>query len=371
LARRVVVAGTRFGRVYLSAFRGGSFDFELAGILARGSERSLACARHYGVPLFREPEELPEDIDIVCVVVGTAVNGGDGCEIAQRLMRRGISVLQEHPLHPDELAACLRTAKEAGVAYRVNAHFAHLRPVRRFVALAEALRARQPVLFVDALASMQTLYTLLDIIGRLLGGLRPSAFEAAPAPSERLVALAKTPQPFRGLHGVIAGVPVSLRIQNEIDPAEPDNYTHFFHRIAIGTEAGTLTLINTHGPVVWSPRAHMPADSQNRVFYEASPADHLDFPTCTGIGAGEAPSFREILAKTWPEGIRQALEEFGRAVDIREDPLAAGQYHLALANLWRDVTTRIAPVRIMRGTAPDILPAEAIAAAAERRPIKT
>ena len=89
MAPRVVIAGTKFGRVYLSAFKDSGFDFELAGILAQNSERSQACARHYNVPLFRDPGELPSDVDIGCVVVGTAVNGGNGRNDVQNFQSAG------------------------------------------------------------------------------------------------------------------------------------------------------------------------------------------------------------------------------------------------------------------------------------------
>ena len=57
--RRVVVAGTAFGRIYLDAIRSDPESFELAGILASGSAYSAECARRYGVPLYTSPEDVP------------------------------------------------------------------------------------------------------------------------------------------------------------------------------------------------------------------------------------------------------------------------------------------------------------------------
>ena len=77
---RVVVCGTGFGRVYLSAFRepGPDFPFRLTGVLGRGSARSKACAQRYGVPLLTDPDEVPRHADLACVVVPKASAAGRG-----------------------------------------------------------------------------------------------------------------------------------------------------------------------------------------------------------------------------------------------------------------------------------------------------
>lgn len=80
---RVVVCGARFGQVYLEAFRNPDLPFELAGVVAAGSERSRACARRYGAPLYTDPEQLPDDIDMACVVIRGGLLGGRGSELAR------------------------------------------------------------------------------------------------------------------------------------------------------------------------------------------------------------------------------------------------------------------------------------------------
>ncbi|MCZ9337922.1 Gfo/Idh/MocA family oxidoreductase, partial [Streptomyces sp. TRM76130] len=79
-------------------------------MVARGGPRSVALAEEYGVPLYPSVDQLPEDVDIACVVVSSSVGGGQGAELARQLLERGVHVLQEHPLHPTELAACLGAA---------------------------------------------------------------------------------------------------------------------------------------------------------------------------------------------------------------------------------------------------------------------
>lgn len=363
---RVIVCGTKFGRVYLCAFRLPGFPFELAGILAQGSERSRACAQYYQAPLFSHPDQLPSDIDIACVVVGAGVNGGRGAELARALMARGIHVLQEHPLHHDELVECLREARRNKVIYRLNTHYVSLSPVRRFVAAAQTLFQEQRCVFVDATAAFQTLYTLLDILGRTFGGLRPWSFAALPPLPDDLRVMPGLEMPYRSLDGVVAGVPFTLRVQNQMDPASPDNHSHIFHRITVGTASGTLTLVNTHGPVVWCPQPFMPGDSQQAVAIENSTDPRLELPSATPIGPVDAPSYREILSRVWPEGVAHALLDLRKAASTGEDSPSTGQYYLALSRLWQEITSRLGPLTLIRREPPPIFPVERLIEAGGR-----
>lgn len=383
---RVVVCGTIFGQVYLEAFRVPGIPFELAGIVAHGSERSKACARHYGVPLFTSPADVPGDVDIACVVVRSGLLGGRGVELAQAFMARGIHVLQEHPLHHDELAECLRTARRHRVVYRLNSFYVHLPPVRRFITAARALLGRQRALYVDAACGFQVAYALFDILGEALGGVRPWGLAEAPPLAEDLRRLTTLDTPFRSLGGVIAGVPLTLRIQNQLDPSDPDNYAHLLHRITIGTEGGNLTLVNTHGPIVWSARPGFPRRVRNtgaRPHFTAGAAPepdaddeaHLDAPSATVLDVGEVPGYRDVFESLWPRGVARALGDVRRAALEGDDPLPRGQYHLTLCRLWQDTTVRLGPPELVRCRPPQGLSADDVRgllgdghAADERRP---
>lgn len=356
---RVVVCGTKFGRIYLAALRDPSFPFELAGILGRGSDRSRACASACGVPLFTDVDALPADIDIACVVVGAAVNGGRGAELAKALMRRGLHVLEEHPLHEQELAECLREARRQNVVYHLNTHYVHIDPVRDFITASRGLLSRHPAVFVDAACGIQTAFTLFDILGEVLGGLRPWAFAGPPSSTPELEAFG-IGQQFCTLDGVVAGVPLTLRIQNNLDPSDPDNYMHFMHRITVGTSCGTLTLAGTHGPIVWCPRAHMPGDVRQTATLAESAAPHFDLPSATTIGSPNAPSYRHILSSTWPAGIRRALGQLRDAIDGKTDWLCRGQYHLAVSAAWTEATARVRPIVLITGARQDLPAAEAL-----------
>lgn len=99
---KVLICGSTFAQFYMLALEMSSDIFEFCGILAEGSARSVKCAEKYNIPFYSDIDELPQDIDIACVVVRSGVLGGNGTELSCRLLERGINVIQEQPLHKKE-----------------------------------------------------------------------------------------------------------------------------------------------------------------------------------------------------------------------------------------------------------------------------
>ncbi|WP_394832580.1 Gfo/Idh/MocA family oxidoreductase [Pendulispora rubella] len=350
MKRRVLVAGTAFGRIYLAAVASAPESFELAGVLARGSDYSRDVARQHGVPLYTSVEQVPGDVDIGCVVVRSAATGGDGAELAQALLARGIHVLHEHPVHVREITACLQAAKRGGAAYAVNTLYPNVRPIRRFLAAAARLRPHQRVAFVDAACNSQVAYPLLDVIGRAVGGLRPWSFGGC-APDA-------CGSPFRILHATLGGAPVTLRVQNQVHPEDPDNHSHFMHRLEIGFEAGVLTLADTHGLVLWNPRLHAPRDATGRLQMGGPGTERLAVPSTSIIGGAEAGSYHDVFARTWPEAVVAALRDLCDDIADPARRARAGQWALAVSSAWRDLTARIGMPELIRPGTPQPFPLE-------------
>lgn len=342
--RRVLVCGTNFGRFHAEAVLRRPDDYQLAGILARGSAASRQYADRLGVPFHTDVDALPGDIDFACVAVGSAISGAAGTELAGALMARGIHVLQEHPLHLDEFTASLRTARTHGVQYRVNTHYPHVASVRAFIEAARRLRERQAPLFVDAATPIHLLHPLVDILGSALGGLRPWRV-GEPAPAE-------TGHPFRAVHGVIAGVPLTLRVHHQLDPADRDNHALLWHRVAIGTEGGVLTLADTHGPVLWSPRLHAYRDQDHRFVLDGPETAHFAMPTTSVLGPHTPGTFRDVFSDQWPDAIGRVLDELRAAADSGGDVLRSAQYDLTVCRIWSEIAARLGPPEIVRPPAP-------------------
>lgn len=363
---RVLVCGTNFGRFYAEAARRRP-GHALAGILSRGSAASREHARSLGVPHYTDVGDLPEDIDAACVAVSSSISGGQGTELARALMDRGIHVLQEHPVHLTELTQNLTHARRRGVQYRLNTHYPHVAPVRAFVDAARRLGARQRPLFVDAATPVHLMHPLVDILGQALGTLRPWRF-ADPAPLPDAIG----PQPFRSLQGVFAGVPLTLRVHHQLDPSDRDNHALHWHRISLGTEGGVLTLADTHGPVLWSPRLHIGRDADRRFVLDGPGTGRLGLATTSVVG--DTVAFRTVFSDLWPEAVGSALDGLREAAEQGGDALRAGQYDLAVCRIWTDLAARLGPPEIVRPATPrplavsDMFPARApVPARAEGR----
>ncbi|WP_445222788.1 Gfo/Idh/MocA family oxidoreductase (plasmid) [Bradyrhizobium sp. Pa8] len=340
--RRAIVCGTSFGRLYLQALAQHP-AIELAGVLSTGSQASAEYAERYGIAHYTALSELPSNIDLACVVVRAGVSGGPGADISEALLTRGIHVFQEHPLHPAELARCLRSAHRHSVRYGVNAFYPTVAPIARFLQAAELLRRHEAPRFIDGICGAQVLYPLLDVTARAVGRLRPSAllpFEPARC------------GPYTSLHGEIGGTPCTLRVQNQIHPADADNHALLLHRLTVGFDRGILALTDTHGPVIWSPRLHTHRDSTHRLVLSGPGTERLALPSSELLAGTEAGTFRDVFDLLWPQSINRAVSEF---VATWDDPLAAArsaQWTSGLTTFWHEVSTVLGSPELIYPEAP-------------------
>ncbi len=313
---RVIVCGTRFGEHYLAALTHYQQDdrYQLTGILASGSERSTALAMHLQVPLYTTIDDIPADTDIACVVVRSRIVGGAGSDIARALLLRGISVLQEHPVHPTDTQRLYALARQQGVRYHINTLYPYLPAGHTFINYALQSAARSRPAFIEITTSLQLLYSALDIAGRALGALSPFACTAPLA----LDGLSSVTQfwPFRSLQGTIAGVPLAMHLQNELDPADPDHHSLVMHRIAIGGAEGNVCLVGSFGPVVWSHSLYAPQYERNdrHASWLLAPerflaSHHNHLPSALTLGPAVAPDLIAASRHDIPHAILAALDE--------------------------------------------------------------
>lgn len=343
---RVVVCGTTFGRVYMEAVRRTHPRLILAGVVARGSDQSRECAASFGVPLYTSVSDLPDDIDIACVVVRSGVVGGAGARLCDSLIARGIHVIQEQPAHHDEVANCLRNAHKAGVHYQLNPFYRSVAPIREMLDRAARLRELTPIHFVEATCAIQVLYPMLDMLGKALGGLRPWNFaEVATLPSRGAAGV--SPFPYTTIEATVSGTPVTIRVQNELDPTDPDNHAYCLLRTTLGTERGTLTLSDTLGPLLWHPRLHVPKGADGAHAIDQDVAAHLELPTFSVIGSETGDSFHNALSQTWPDGVAYTLNRFADVIQGKAERLSDSQYTLAVCGIWQDLARQLGDPRLV------------------------
>ncbi|MGD9154109.1 MAG: Gfo/Idh/MocA family oxidoreductase [Bacillota bacterium] len=350
---RTVVCGSTFGQFYLEALKLLPEEFELVGLVARGSARSQKCAAYYGLKLYTEVRQLPPDIDVACVVLRSTVLGGQGTNVSLQLLERGIHVIQEQPVHQQDLAACLRMARRQGVIFRTGDLYLHLPAVRRFRACAQAMLERQKALYVDAAFASQVSYPALHILAEVLPTLRPW----------RLSAVIKEEGPFQVLTGTLGKIPAIMRVHNEVNPEDPDNYLHLLHQITIGSAGGSLALTDTHGPVVWRPRLHVPKNLNTFGDFDADSENLLEKSTET-LGPAAAANYMELLTKQWPQAIACDLAALRETVLGTAAAERRAQRELMCSGQWQEITQALGypvlrsgcrhqplPVRILKDAA--------------------
>ncbi|GIQ70290.1 methyltransferase [Xylanibacillus composti] len=325
---RTVVCGSRFGQFYLEAVTALPDQFELVGLLGKGSERSKLCAERCGVPLYTEIAQLPDRLDLACVVLRSGVMGGDGTALTLELLARGVHVIQEQPVHHKDLADCLRAARQNGVHYMTGDLYAHLPAVRRFIACARVLLEQQQALYIDAACATQVSYPMMHMLMEALPSIRPWTINH----------VLKDDGPFQVLSGLLGNIPITLRAHNEVNPEDPDNYLHLLHSLTIGVAGGSLSLVDTHGPVVWRPRLHVPDVPDIPGELKAGAHAHLLARSEQVLGPAATDSYRDILLEQWPRAIGRDLLQMSSM--IRGDTVAdtRAQQELLCSRQWQQLT---------------------------------
>lgn len=355
--RRVLIVGAKFGEIYMNAFLQPLPGLQLAGLLARGSHRARQLAHDFGVPLYTDLEQLPDDIDIACVVVRSTVARGSGTQLAVGLLQRGIHVVQEHPLHPDDIARLQALADAHGVTYLVNSFYACLSAGRGWIERAARIRHLLGGLKPCAAyltTSRQFLYSALDLLLQACGVVNgePVQVEGGQVENDCFTSLRLVlPEDCR----------VTLHLQSCLDPSDPDMFSLVMNQASLIWNSGCLTLESAYGPVIWTgvfhDRDH--ADRDNTLYR------HDDNTGCyaqpTSMILQQAPAcWRDAFEMEGPDSVGHLLDELCHMLDGATPPQArpaglGAAHQLALARLWLDVLHMAPPIIERKFSAPRLI----------------
>lgn len=324
LPLKTLVVGSRFGQFYAAGVAAAE-QLELVGVLGQGSRRSQALARYLQVPSLQALDQVPSDTRLACVAVGGAARGEQGPALAQALMERGMDVLIEHPLLPQELHELLRTANRLQRRCLLNSFYPQLPCVARFIELARQLHRQQGIRHIDAQCAVQVSYATLDVLAALLEAVGPWSLDCvAPALSA-----------WRDISLVMAQVPVSLRVLNEL-AANDDGRMQMLLRISIATDSGTLLLASPHGPLLWLPAVRAPVEDADGVFDLFGPLASEPLP-CAEVLEAAASDWAQVYRKVWPTAAANALQPLITGVGLAR----LQQRSLEVVGLWQQVTAAL------------------------------
>lgn len=108
--KQILVCGTGFGKIYLKAIAE-SKEYELMGILGKGSDRSRLLSKNLNVPMYTDIKEINQNVDAACVVVPNAAGGGNGANIAKSILAKGMAnMICDKEIIALEPSAYMRTA---------------------------------------------------------------------------------------------------------------------------------------------------------------------------------------------------------------------------------------------------------------------
>jgi thiazolinyl imide reductase len=256
------------------------------------------------------------------VVVRSGVVGGEGTQICERLLAQGIHVMQEQPVHADEILSLMRVAKANSALYAVNDFYSHIAPVRQFIWAAQTLDKLAPIRYVHARAAIHVAYPLFTILSAVLGPLTPAHIMVPHQPAS----------PFVTGRIVLGDVTVDLLIQNELCATDPDNHARLMHTITVGSDAGELVLAHSHGSTRWHRRPHAQAAA-------------TDVPIAEVVGIDFEPTTAQVRNELWPDAIRLVAADFSDAVERSRTVIT--QRFLRATRLWSDYTSAMGPATLI------------------------
>jgi pyochelin biosynthesis protein PchG len=322
---RAIVVGSTFGAVYAEALAAPHSPVELVGLLSRGSIASTELSDRLGVSPYTNVDGLPP-VDVAFVVVRSGVVGGEGVQIGEQLLERGIHVMQEQPVHADEILSLLRVAKANSTVYAVNDFYSRIASVRQFIGAAKSLDKIARIRYVHARSSIHVSYPLFTILSAIVGPLTPARIMVP----QRAESGDTTASSFVAGRIVLGDVTVDLLIQNELCASDPDNHTRLTHTITVGSDAGELVLAHTHGSTRWYPRPRVEASA---------------LQIAESVGIDFEPTTLEVRNKLWPNAVRLAAADFVESIDRGRSLI--NQRFIRATRLWSDFTSSIGPAMLI------------------------
>lgn len=300
---KVIVVGAKFGEVYLQVLLRRKDLVDVVGILGKGGQHSLECSTKYNIPLYTSVSELPSGIDLACVIVRAGVMGGEGIQLSKELLQKGISVLHEQPIHYKELKECYVIAKKQKCFMGVSNLYRYIDATQSFIDLVNHLKKEEYVEYINVECGHQILYSVLSILFDLTDYARPFVIEQ----------VITDIGPFDILYCRINDIPCILKIHNEVNSDDPDNFFYLFYKMQVGFKSGELQLEDPAGPILWYSRFVIPPDFN----YEEKNCKEFDKSNVVIISEGS--KYYDIFWNKWGEAIiKQVVIAGDYIIYIRE-----------------------------------------------------
>lgn len=329
-SKKVIVCGSKFGQFYVEALARMENEYELVGILGKGSVRTRACAVKYNINLYTDLDEIPSDVEIAYVIVRTGVMGGEGSELALNLMEKGIHVLQEQPVHISDLKKCIKKSNEKGVVFGISNIYYHMSSIREFIRCVESKIHKEDILAIEMACSNQVTFTAIDILINLFKEIPVITFD-----DQRL-----DDGQFVTITGKIADKPLTIKIYNIIDPDDPDNYCYYLQQVHIYTAEGMLSLTDVNGPIIWKPQFSVAHDFF--IKRETEKQSNLANKNSYFFPCKSQDRYEDLFDREWVDAVCGSIKSFDKLIDGYHFGNARGyiQRLVLVATIWNRITQK-------------------------------
>lgn len=318
---KIVVVGAKFGEIYLQTMLKRKDLFEVVGILGKGGQHSSECSIKYNIPLYTSANELPPNVDLACVILRAGVMGGEGIQLSKELLQKGIHILHEQPVHYNELSECYAIAKKKKLFMGVSNLYRYIDATQEFIGLVEQIKAEERIEYINVECGHQILYPVLSILFDLTDYIRP--FNVEQVITEK--------GPFDILYCSMNDIPCIIKIHNEVNSNDPDNFFYLFYRINVGFENGELQLEDPAGPVLWYSRFVIPSDFH----YEEKSCKKFDKKNAVVIYEGS--SYYDIFWNKWQNAIIKQILEVSEFIIHKKSYNSNMQRQLYQSRQWHIV----------------------------------
>lgn len=328
----VLVCGSGFGKIYINAINKME-DFYISGILGSGSKRTKVLAEELDVPYFEDANDDRIIADIACVIVPNSGAGGRGFEIAKVLLKRGISVLLEHPIHEKEILECFKVAKDTN--FMINPFYRYTDPFLKFLDILYELKKQSSIINMSLECSINVLYDGIDMLGCCLDSI--SDWKLGDVSDLYNMGISgKICDTV--LVSEIGNIPVTFKINRNVDKHDVDHPMHLYHRIEVTFTNGRLCLVNTNGPIIWLPFIELPRDSNNLLNFN-NDNDNLKIPTAVVLNNRLLPSIFNTFEEIWIKAVERAIRELKKQDECSK--MSNIQSQIFVSRLWSDISQKI------------------------------
>ena len=323
---KVILCGASFGQFYMEALHRLSEHFEVVGLYARESERNVNCAKTYNIKLYTELLDIPEDVELAIVVMRSGILGGIGNDVVKHFLSNGIHVIQEFPIHPEDVEQHYKLARKNNVNYYIGDFYLKLPQVIKFIKIAKLINVYTPILHIQMGMAVQLSFPAVMMLREILDN-----------KNIKLKCVTNNETMFQVLVGNAGETSLTFEVQSEMDLLDPDSSMCMFQSVTLIYESGRLILDDPFGPIYWYPRVK----TSTSLYVDGKPGKTIPKPSgmqvATQLGNYEAVDYVDIQGRLWIEAIQKDLMNMLSGIEDRKLYTKKAQKDIVGAKQWNEV----------------------------------